>query len=207
MSQQSFIIPFNYYMKTLILDNYDSFTYNLYQYIAELGGKPVVYRNDEITVEEITKMDPTHIVISPGPGRPENPQDFGVCGEVIKHFGPSKPILGVCLGHQGLATVYGGNTMQAPTIMHGKTSQITLSKNKLFKGMPLEIQAMRYHSLIVEKKTLPKCLEVIATEDKEKIIMGLKHKKYQSFGIQFHPESIGTPEGKAILKNFLKITP
>ena len=192
-------------MKTLILDNYDSFTYNLYQYFAELGGEPEVVRNDQITIAEIKKMNPSHIVISPGPGTPTKKADFGICDEVIKEFGPKKPILGVCLGHQGIASIYGGKIIQAPTIMHGKTSKIQLSQSPIFKGLAKEIQAMRYHSLIIDPKSLPKCLDIIAMEEKEGIIMGIKHKKYQTIGIQFHPESIGTPTGKDMIENFLKL--
>lgn len=191
-------------MKTIILDNYDSFTYNLYQYIAELGGNPIVFRNDEISIKEIEKMKPSHIVISPGPGTPEKKKDFGVCGDVIRLLGKKIPILGVCLGHQGIANVFKGRIIQAPSIMHGKTSQVSLLESVLFKGIPKKVQVMRYHSLVVDPKSFPKDLKVTAMEEEEGVIMGLEHTKYPIYGIQFHPESIGTPDGMKMLKNFLR---
>lgn len=192
-------------MKTIILDNYDSFTYNLFQYIAELGGQPEVYRNDQISFEELQSKKPTHIIISPGPGTPKKKSDFGICAEVIKKMAQPTPILGVCLGHQGIGHVYGGQIVHAPSVMHGKTSLVKLSTSPLFKGLPAEIEVMRYHSLVIDPTTLPSCLKVIALEENDKIIMGVEHEKLPTFGIQFHPESIGTPFGKKILQNFLKI--
>jgi len=199
-------------MRTLILDNYDSFTYNLYQYVAALGGNPVVYRNDEITIAEIKKLKPTHIIISPGPGNPTVKKDFGVCAAVIKSFGMSGngmkpvPILGVCLGHQGIIAEFGGKIIRAPEIMHGKTSDISLlgsPVSPLFKGIPKTFEAMRYHSLIGEKSSIPKCLRVTAETAKNKLVMAVEHKDFPIYGIQFHPESIGTKVGMKILKNFL----
>lgn len=190
-------------MKTIILDNYDSFTYNLFQYFAELKGNPVVYRNDELSLKELLAKKPTHIVISPGPGTPTKKSDFGICGEVIEKLGAKLPILGVCLGHQGIGAVYGAKIVHAPTIMHGKTSIIGLGKSKIFKGLPNKVEVMRYHSLMIDPKTLPKCLKVTATEEVEQVIMAVEHVNLPTFGIQFHPESIGTPYGKLMLKNFL----
>lgn len=198
-------------MRTIILDNYDSFTFNLYQYIAELGGSPEVYRNDELTLEEIKAKNPSHIVISPGPGNPEKKSDFGICSEVILKLGQKIPLLGVCLGHQGIINVFGGKVITAPEIMHGKRSMIKHLGENIFKNIENPTEVMRYHSLIGEEKSLPNCLEITAKTIKNKdskfeLIMGVKHKKFPIYGIQFHPESIGTPEGKKILKNFLAIS-
>ncbi|MFH1645398.1 MAG: aminodeoxychorismate/anthranilate synthase component II [Candidatus Omnitrophota bacterium] len=185
----------------LMIDNYDSFTYNLVQYLGELGGKLKVYRNDEITVDNIKKLKPSHIIISPGPGRPE---DAGVSKEVIKLFSGKLPILGVCLGHQAIAEVFGGKVVGAKTIMHGKTSMVYHDNAGIFKGLKNPFQATRYHSLIVERSSLPDCFEITA-QTKEKEIMGIKHKDYAVFGVQFHPESILTEEGKKLLLNFMKV--
>ena len=184
-----------------MIDNYDSFTYNLVQYLGELGAKVKVFRNDKITVEEIKALKPEKIVISPGPGRPE---DAGISCAIIEAFAGKIPILGVCLGHQCLGYAYGGKIIQAKKLMHGKTSKIYHNRKTIFTGIPNPFEATRYHSLVVEKKTLPKCLEVIAwTKDGE--IMGLKHEKYPLWGVQFHPESILTKVGKDLLANFLKL--
>ena len=192
-------------LKTLILDNFDSFTYNLYQYIGELGGNPVTFRNNEITVANIRKMKPTHIVISPGPGTPEKPEDFGICREVILQFGKMVPLLGVCLGHQGIAFAFGGKIIRAPEIMHGKESSIEHTGKNIFKDIPNPLKGMRYHSLIIDPGTFPSELEITAwIQGRKNIIMGIRHKKFPIFGIQFHPESLGTPEGKNMLKNFLR---
>ena len=185
----------------LLIDNYDSFTYNLYQYLSELGQRVEVVRNDKISLDEIGRMKPERIVISPGPGRPE---DGGVSLGCIERFGPSIPILGVCLGHQCIGQVYGGKVISAPTLMHGKVSSITHAGKGLFRGIPNPFDATRYHSLIVEKKSLPACLRITASADRE-IIMGLRHKKYKVEGIQFHPESILTAPGKQILRNFIEL--
>ena len=185
----------------LMIDNYDSFTYNLVQYLGELGAKVKVFRNDKITVEEIKALQPGKIVISPGPGRPEG---AGISCAIIEVFAGKIPILGVCLGHQCLGYAYGGKIIQAKKLMHGKTSKIYHNRETIFTGIPNPFEATRYHSLVVEKKSLPKCLEVIAwTKDGE--IMGLKHDKYPLWGVQFHPESILTKAGKDLLANFLKI--
>ena len=185
----------------LVIDNYDSFTYNLVQYLSELGEKLVVYRNDKISIEEIKGLKPSHIVISPGPGRPN---EAGISEKVIKEFGPSVPLLGVCLGHQAIGEVFGGNVVRADKLMHGKTSMIYHDDNLIFKGLPDPFEATRYHSLIVEKKSLPDSLQVTAwTRDEE--IMGVAHKKFPIWGVQFHPESILTKEGKQLLKNFINM--
>jgi len=185
----------------LMIDNYDSFTYNLVQYLSELGEKLAVYRNDKINLRTIEKLKPSHIVISPGPGRPN---DAGISKQVIKRFGKKVPILGVCLGHQCVAEVFGGKIISAPKLMHGKTSMIYHDKVGIFKGITSPFEATRYHSLIVDKKTLPKTFKITAwTKDKE--IMSLRHKKFPVWGVQFHPESILTQYGKKLLKNFINI--
>lgn len=186
----------------LMIDNYDSFTYNLVQYLGELGEDLKVVRNDKITIKEIKAMHPKQIVISPGPGKPK---DAGISNEVIKKFGGNIPILGVCLGHQCIGEVFGGRIVGAPRLMHGKISLIYHNGKDIFKGLPNPFEATRYHSLLVERKTFPKCLEITA-ETKEKEIMGLRHKKYPIWGVQFHPESILTKEGKKLLANFLRIS-
>jgi anthranilate synthase/aminodeoxychorismate synthase-like glutamine amidotransferase len=184
----------------LMIDNNDSFTYNLVQYLGALGQDIKVFRNDKITVNSIKKLKPAKIVVSPGPGRPE---DAGISCEAIKEFSGKIPILGVCLGHQAIAYVYGGRIVQAKKLMHGKTSWIYHNKKEIFKGIPNPFEATRYHSLIVEKKSLPEDLEITAWT-KEGEIMGLRHKVFPLWGVQFHPESILTRSGKDILANFLK---
>lgn len=184
----------------LMIDNYDSFTYNLVQYLGALGQDIKVFRNDKITVGRIKKLKPGKIVISPGPGRPE---DAGISCDAIKAFASKIPILGVCLGHQCIGYVYGGRIVGAKKLMHGKTSRIYHNKKGIFKGIPSPFEATRYHSLVVERKSLPGALEIVAwTADKE--IMGLKHKSYALWGVQFHPESILTGAGMDILGNFLR---
>jgi len=185
----------------LVIDNYDSFTYNLVQYFGELGADPQVKRNDAITPDEVEKMKPQKIVISPGPGRPE---EAGISMELIRKFGGKIPILGVCLGHQCMGEVYGGKVVRAGRLMHGKTSPIQHDGKGVFQGLPNPFEATRYHSLIVEKNSVPSCLEVCA-ETAEGEIMGLRHREYPVHGVQFHPESILSKEGKDILANFLKI--
>lgn len=205
-------------MKTLILDNYDSFTYNVFQYVAELEGRPVVKKNDEADLKYIERLKPTGIIISPGPGTPENPKDFGVCGMVIKKYIGQIPILGICLGHQGIVSVLGGKIIKASYPMHGKTSWIKLlqppakyipgcTAPNIFRNLPKRFKAMRYHSLIVDPKTLPPELIVTAQSTDDKAIMAIQHKTQPLWGIQFHPESIGTKQGKAILRNFLQQAP
>ena len=185
----------------LMIDNYDSFTYNLVQYLGELGKNIVVFRNDKITIEEIEKLKPERIVISPGP---KSPKEAGLSNEIIIHFAGKVPILGVCLGHQCIGHVFGGEVVRAKRLMHGKTSAIYHNNKGVFKGLPNPFEGTRYHSLIVKRETLPACLEITA-RTKENEIMGLKHKKYNIHGIQFHPESILTKSGKELLKNFLKV--
>lgn len=190
--------------KVLIIDNYDSFTYILKQYFGELGGNPEVFLNDKITVNQIKRMKPTHIVLSPGPGTVECKNDVGVMFDVIKEFYKKLPILGVCLGHQAIGKFFGAEIVRAPKIMHGKRSFIAHDGNGIFKGIVSPFEAMRYHSLIISKIENRKSkLSVIATTDNN-LIMGIQHKHYPIFGVQFHPESLGTPDGKKIIKNFLK---
>jgi anthranilate synthase/aminodeoxychorismate synthase-like glutamine amidotransferase len=184
----------------LLIDNYDSFTFNLAQYLGELGAPPVVRRNDEITLEEIGEMRPERIVISPGPGRPE---DAGVSVDVIKRLGPQIPILGVCLGHQGIGLAFGGSVVRAGELMHGKTSTVHHDGAGVFRGVTQPFSAGRYHSLVVAQP-LPADLELAAhTEDGT--VMGLRHKTYPIHGVQFHPESVLTGEGKKLLRNFLEM--
>ena len=187
----------------LVIDNYDSFTYNLVQYLGELGAKLTVYRNDKITIDEIKKLKPAKILISPGPGEPKN---AGISEEVIRIFGEKTPILGVCLGLQAIGEVFGGKIVRAKNIMHGKTSLIRHNNSGIFKGLPNPFEATRYHSLVVERKSFPEVLDITAeSQDHDKEIMGVKHKRFPIYGVQFHPESILTKEGMRLLKNFLEI--
>ena len=185
----------------LVIDNYDSFTYNLVQYFGELGAELLVHRNDQISIGEIREMAPERICISPGPC---TPSEAGISCEVIRHFGGEIPIFGVCLGHQCMGEVYGGDVVRADRLMHGKTSPILHNGEDLFKGIESPFEATRYHSLIVKRETLPDCLEITA-ETAEGEIMGLRHKTLKVHGVQFHPESILTVSGKTILKNFLEL--
>lgn len=185
----------------LMVDNYDSFTYNLVQYLGELGERVVVFRNDKITISRIRKLKPERIVISPGPGRPE---DAGESCEIIRIFSDKIPILGVCLGHQCIGEVFGAEIVGADRLMHGKTSLIYHNGQTIFRDVENPFEATRYHSLLVKRETLPASLEIIA-ETKNKEIMGLKHREFPLWGVQFHPESILTKVGKKILKNFLTI--
>ena len=186
----------------LMIDNYDSFTYNLVQYLNELGQKVVVYRNDKINLANIRRLNPKKIVISPGPGTPE---EAGISNTVIQELSGKIPILGVCLGYQCIGHVFGGKIIRAKKIMHGKVSEIYHRKNGIFHGIDNPFTATRYHSLLIENKSFPSVLELTAwTKDKE--IMGVRHKTHKTFGVQFHPESILTPSGKKILKNFLDVT-
>lgn len=192
-------------MKTLILDNYDSFTYILAQYVAELGGVPEVYKNDEILLNEIESKKFTHIIISPGPGNPGVMQDIGICLEVIQKFAGHIPILGVCLGHQAIVHALGGSIIRATRPMHGKRSWMKLSTGSpLFRGVPEKIRGMRYHSLIAKRDSLPEELKITAETSDDSLIMAIQHTKQPLFGIQFHPESIGTEFGKQMIANFLK---
>jgi anthranilate synthase component 2 len=189
----------------LMLDNYDSFTYNLVQYFGELGVDVEVHRNDKITVEEIEKLNPDHIVISPGPC---TPNEAGISMDVIKHFADKKPILGVCLGHQSIGQAFGGDIVHASEIMHGKISPVYHTNNSVFEGLPNPFNATRYHSLVIDKHTLPDCFDITAWTQKEDgsidEIMGIQHKTMPIEGVQFHPESIMTDHGHALLKNFIK---
>lgn len=184
----------------LLIDNFDSFTYNLYQYLGELGEVITVYRNNQIGLEEIKKLNPKAIILSPGPGKPE---DAGICIELIKAYHRQIPILGICLGHQAIGAAFGCEIRKAHVIKHGKTSLITHNGKGVFSYLPSPLEVMRYHSLTIERTSLPKELEftAIAMDDGE--IMGINHRDYPVYGLQFHPESIGTPTGKQMLKNFL----
>ncbi len=187
----------------LVLDNYDSFTYNLVQYLGELGEEPVVKRNDEISVEDIGTMGVTKLVISPGPC---TPSDAGITVSAIRRWGETIPTLGVCLGHQAIGEAYGGKVVRAKTLMHGKTSRITHDGKGLFKDVPDPLEVMRYHSLVVETSSLPAELEVVArSKDDPSEIHAMKHRQYPVWGVQFHPESILTQNGKDILRNFLTL--
>ncbi len=185
----------------VVVDNYDSFTYNLVQYLGEMGQELKVFRNDQVEVPAIEAMNPDRIVISPGPG---TPNQAGITLSLVKHFEGKKPILGVCLGHQAIGQAFGGKVISAPYLMHGKTSEICHDSRTIFDGLPYRFVATRYHSLIVERKSLPKCLEVSATST-DGLIMGLRHREFPIEGVQFHPESILTHYGKKLLENFLKL--
>jgi len=186
----------------LVIDNYDSFTYNLVQYLGELGAEIQVRRNDEITLDEIEAMKPAQILISPGPGRPE---DAGITMDVIRRFGPTTPILGVCLGHQAIGMVYGGVVFRAAAPMHGKTSTVVHDGKGVFSGITEPFQAGRYHSLIIADDSVPADLEVAARTQEDGTIMAVRHRKYKVHGVQFHPESVLTDEGRRILRNFLDL--
>lgn len=189
----------------LIIDNYDSFTYNLYQYIGEIlapqGCEVKVVRNDKIKVEDIENMDLDGIILSPGPGTPEK---AGICVDVIKMYGGKIPILGICLGHQAIGYAYGGNIVRAENIKHGKTSDIKHNSEGMFKGINNPLKVMRYHSLVVDKNTFPKDLTITAESLDDGVVMALKHNKYDIYGLQFHPESIITEQGKIMIKNFVE---
>jgi anthranilate synthase component II len=194
-------------MKVIIIDNYDSFTFNLYQMLAEIDGHDVrVFRNDEIDLKSIKGLAPQRIVLSPGPGHPAIDTDFGVCKDIIKHSQTlACPILGICLGHQGIVQHLGGRIIGAPQIVHGKSSEIKITANSpIFHGLPAQFPAMRYHSLIASDETFPEELCVIARESKHDLIMAVQHLEYPLYGLQFHPESIGTPVGRQILSNFIE---
>ncbi len=184
----------------VLIDNYDSFTYNLVQVLGELGAELKVFRNDEISLKEIERLGPTHLLISPGPC---TPKEAGISVEAIKHFAGRIPILGVCLGHQSIGYAFGGDVVRAGRLMHGKTSMIRHDGKGVFRGLSNPFEAMRYHSLIVDEKTLPECLEATAWSEKDEL-MGIRHREFLIEGVQFHPESILTPEGPRLLKNFLE---
>ncbi len=189
-------------MRLLVIDNYDSFTYNLVHFLGELGAEPVVFRNDKIGLDEIAALAPAGVVLSPGP---KTPTEAGICLAVIDRFKSTTPILGVCLGHQAIGQAMGGDVIRAPALMHGKTSKINHTGKGLFRGLNSGFEATRYHSLIVSRDTLPADLEVTATSD-EGLIMGMQHRSYPLHGVQFHPESIASENGHALLQNFLNIT-
>jgi len=185
--------------RVLVIDNYDSFVYNLVQYLGELGAEPLVHRHDELTLDEIEALDPDAVLISPGPGRPE---DAGLSNDVIRHFAGRRPVLGVCLGHQCIGQVYGADVVRAPQIMHGKTSLIRHTGVGVFAGLPSPLEATRYHSLVVDRDSVPAELEVTAWTD-DGTVMGLRHREHPVEGVQFHPESVLTAAGHDLLRNFL----
>ena len=191
-------------MKFLIIDNYDSFVYNIAQYLGELGVNCDVIRNDKITLEQIKQSDYDGIIISPGPGTPEEEKYFGVCSDVIKDMGPTTPILGVCLGHQGIIHAFGGKVTNAGCVRHGKTSPVDHTNSELFNDVKNPFRATRYHSLVGDKTVIPDVLQVTATAADDGEVMAIEHKKYLIQGVQFHPESIMTEDGKKILGNFIK---
>ena len=186
----------------LVIDNYDSFTYNLVQYLGELGTQPLVRRNNEVTLDEIAALAPERIVISPGPGRPEH---AGITLDVVKRFGPLTPVLGVCLGHQAIGMAFGGAVVRANAPMHGKTSTITHDGRGVFAGIATPLTVARYHSLVVDRKGWPEALEIAAQAEDDGTVMALRHRQYPIHGVQFHPESIMTREGQHLLRNFLKV--
>lgn len=193
-------------MKTLLIDNYDSFVYNLVQQVGEFGSKPHVYRNNKITLKDIEKLNPDNIIISPGPGTPSEKKYFGICSEIIHNFSSTLPILGVCLGHQGIIHGYGGNIIKAGRLMHGKVSLIKHDGGGIFEGLDNPFVATRYHSLVGERSTIPKELKISANSEDDNEVMAVRHVKYPINGIQFHPESILTKEGGKLIRNFLKMS-
>ncbi|MCW4009350.1 MAG: aminodeoxychorismate/anthranilate synthase component II [Candidatus Bathyarchaeota archaeon] len=193
-------------MKVLVIDNYDSFVYNLVQYIGEMGTEVVVYRNDQITLEQVKALLPDRVVISPGPGNPEDERYFGVCKAILQQVSPKIPTLGVCLGHQGIIATFGGKVVSAKRLMHGKTSSIKHDGKGIFKGVENPFTATRYHSLAGEQSSIPACLEVTAVSVDDGEIMGVRHREYPIEGVQFHPESILCEDGKLIIRNFLEGT-
>ncbi|HEY7571145.1 MAG TPA: aminodeoxychorismate/anthranilate synthase component II [Nitrososphaeraceae archaeon] len=193
-------------MKILVIDNYDSFVYNIVQILGEHRVEPVVRRNNSITMRDINRMHPDAVILSPGPGNPQDPKYFGICNSVITELGPELPVLGVCLGHQGIASAFGGKVVNAKYVMHGKTSMIRHNhSSRLFENVDNPFYATRYNSLVADSTQLPNCLEVTALAEDDGEIMALKHKKYLVEGVQFHPESVMTSEGPKILMNFLSM--
>lgn len=191
-------------MKVLVIDNYDSFVYNLVQYIGELEGETVVYRNDQVTLRQVIKLKPDRIVISPGPGSPEEARYFGVCSEILRHVSCKVPTLGVCLGHQGIISAFGGRIVRAKRLMHGKTSLIKHDGEGVFKGVKNPFKATRYHSLVGDRGSISSSLKITAESIDDREIMGVRHVTYPIEGVQFHPESILTEDGKVFIKNFLE---
>ena len=184
----------------VLIDNYDSFTFNLYQYLGEFT-EVKIFRNDEVTIEELRELNPKGIVISPGPGRPE---DAGISMQIAKKFGEDIPVLGICLGHQAIAAAYGGDVVRAKEIFHGKSSNVTVKGSDIFEGISRKLDVMRYHSLVVDRSTFPKELEIIAETTCDHVVMAIKHKTKKIYGLQFHPESVFTPKGKRMIKNFVE---
>jgi anthranilate synthase/aminodeoxychorismate synthase-like glutamine amidotransferase len=191
-------------LKVLVIDNYDSFVYNLVQYIGELGTEVTVHRNDQVTLKQVQLLKPERIVISPGPGNPEDERYFGVCREVLQQVSPKVPTLGVCLGHQGIISTFGGKVVSAKRLMHGKTSRIKHDGKGIFRDVENPFVATRYHSLAGEQDTIPSCLEVTAISVDDGEVKGIRHREFPIEGVQFHPESILCEEGKLIIKNFLE---
>jgi anthranilate synthase component II len=191
-------------MKVLVIDNYDSFVYNLAQYVGELGGVPLVVRNDEVTLAQVKAMHPDRIIISPGPGHPADAHYFGVCQRVLQEVSPGVPTLGVCLGHQGIGTSFGATVSGASRLVHGKTSRIVHDGQGVLRGVKNPFEATRYHSLAIQKDDIPADLQVTALSMDDAEIMGVRHREYPIEGVQFHPESIMTGEGKKIIRNFLR---
>jgi len=185
--------------RVLVIDNYDSFVYNLVQYLGELGAEPIVHRDDALSVDDAIAIEPDAVLISPGPGRPD---DAGLSNDLIRHFAGRRPVLGVCLGHQCIGQVYGGDVVRAPEVMHGKTSLIRHAGTGVFDGLPNPLEATRYHSLVVDRASVPDVLEITAETD-DGIVMGLRHRTHDVEGVQFHPESILTVKGHALMANFL----
>ncbi|MCS7142634.1 MAG: aminodeoxychorismate/anthranilate synthase component II [Aigarchaeota archaeon] len=190
-------------MKILVIDNYDSFVYNIAQYLGELGAQVLVYRNDALTLEEVIAMDVDGIVVSPGPGHPSSRRSFGISGDIIAELGESTPVLGVCLGHQGIAVVFGGTVERASRIMHGKTSTVAHDGEGIFEGVRQPLKVTRYHSLVIKK--VPECLRVTAHSLDDGEVMGVRHMRYPIEGVQFHPESVLTVDGHKMLRNFLRM--
>ena len=193
-------------MKTLLIDNYDSFVYNLVQQVGELGSEPLIYRNNKITLNEVTNLNVDNIIISPGPGISSEKKYFGICSEIIRNLSPIIPTLGVCLGHQGIIHGYGGNIIKAGRLMHGKVSMIKHDGEKIFEGLKNPFIATRYHSLVGERLSIPKELKISANSEDDNEIMAIRHEKHPVNGIQFHPESILTKEGGKLIRNFLKMS-
>ena len=190
-------------MKVLVIDNYDSFVYNLVQYVGELGAETIVYRNDQVTLQQVKADKPDRIILSPGPGSPDDIRYFGICKEILQHVSCEVPTLGVCLGHQGIISTFGGKVVRAKRLMHGKTSRILHDGKSIFKGVQNPFVATRYHSLVGEMSTIPECLEVTAVSVDDGEIMSVRHVEYPIEGVQFHPESVLCEDGKLIIKNFL----
>ncbi len=191
-------------MKVLIIDNYDSFVYNLAQYVGALGATPIVRRNDAVSLDQLEALSPDKIVISPGPGNPANGKYFGVCSEMLRKVSPEVPTLGVCLGHQGIGSTFGAKIVKASKVMHGKTSRIVHDGKGVLKGVENPLEATRYHSLVIDRDSMPTCLKITAVSLDDAEVMGVRHREYPIEGVQFHPESILTQQGMKIIANFVR---